>query len=98
MNLSTFRLAATKSIASKCSAMLVTLVLMLVGISSFGQTATDGDYRTRSTGALTWTGTTTWQVRAASTWANTTTPPTSTANVYIQAGSTVTVNTATATC
>jgi hypothetical protein len=59
---------------------------------------TDGDYRTRSTGALNWSGTTTWQVRAASSWSNTATAPTATASIYIQAGSSVTVDVTTATC
>ena len=74
------------------------LVLLFAVNGVWGQTATDGDYRTRATGALTWSGATTWQVRAASSWSNTATPPTSTANVYIQAGSNVTVDVPTADC
>ena len=99
MNFSTLGLTASKKNQSNSFVrLLMAFVLMLAGFSSFAQTATDGDYRTRSTGALNWSGTTTWQVRASAAWANTTTAPTSTANVYIQAGSTVTVDVATATC
>lgn len=103
MNFSTLiNAAAKKSCGTRVSgtfaSLLMACVLTLVGLNSFAQVATDGDYRTRSTGALNWSGTTTWQVRAASSWANTTTPPTTSANVYIQAGSAVTVDVALAVC
>ncbi len=78
---------------------LLVVLFLMGGVGKvWGQTPTDGDYRTRSTGALTWSGTTTWQVRAGFSWSNTTNTPTSAANVYIQAGSTVTVDVATADC
>jgi hypothetical protein len=57
-----------------------------------GQTATDGDYRTRTTGN--WNGTSTWQVRTSAAWANTSVAPTTSSNIYIQSGHTLTVNVA----
>ena len=70
----------------------------VVAMSSvaWGQTATDGDYRSRATAA--WSGASTWQVRSAGSWANTATAPTSSNNVYIQSGHTVTVDVTTASC
>ena len=58
-----------------------------------GQVATSGDYRTYQSGN--WSGTTTspWQVRDGSgNWTSTSTAPSSTNNVYIQGGHTVTVD------
>lgn len=61
-----------------------------------GQTATDGDYRTRTTGN--WNGTSTWQVRTSAAWANTSVAPTTSSNIYIQSGHTLTVNVAVVDC
>ena len=65
-------------------------------ISCVAQTATDGDFRTRASGM--WNGAGTWQLRTAGTWANTATQPTSTSNIYIQNGHTLTINAATVDC
>ncbi len=77
---------------------LLFLGMLLLPGTGLAQTATDGDYRTASTGALNWDGASTWQVRISSSWTATATAPTSTTNIYIQEGSTVTVNIATADC
>ena len=60
-----------------------------------GQTATDGDYRTKQTGN--WSSASTWQVRASSSWSDAANAPTSSNNVYIQTGHTVTID-ATSSC
>ncbi len=78
--------------------LLTVFSVVCIVFTAFSQIAEDGDYRTRSTGALTWSGITTWQVRTGGSWANTTTPPTSANNVYIQASSIVTVDVATVAC
>lgn len=73
------------------------LFLVAVGITSmFAQTATDGDYRSAATGN--WTTGATWEVRASGTWSAASSAPTSTNNVYIQAGHTITVDGATVSC
>jgi hypothetical protein len=78
------------------------LISILIAIIIFNsvmvqaQVPTDGDYRTRITGN--WNDAGTWQVRTSSTWYNTSTPPSSTANIYIQTGHTLTINVTTADC
>ena len=70
--------------------------VVVISATAWGQTATDGDYRSIATGN--WDGATTWQVRSGGSWAGTATAPTSANNVYIQTGHTVTVNVGTAAC
>ncbi len=70
--------------------MLVSTSLMF-SINVSAQTAANADYRTRGSGN--WGGTTTWEVRDnTGNWSTTTTPPSSTNNVYIQNGHTVTMD------
>ncbi|MBS1640395.1 MAG: T9SS type A sorting domain-containing protein [Bacteroidetes bacterium] len=73
---------------------LLFLFIALLMNHVHAQTATDGDYRSAATGN--WSSNSTWQVRSSSSWAAAVTPPTSTNNVYIQNGHTVTVDIATA--
>jgi hypothetical protein len=74
------------------------LLLISLGISYLGcsQIPTDGDYRTRETGN--WDGVTTWQIRSGTLWSNTSSPPISANNIYVQNGHTLTVNVLTAMC
>ncbi len=69
-------------------------VLIIFGRVGWGQTATDGDYRSKATGN--WSSATTWQVRASSAWSDAASTPTSSNNVYIQSGHTITIDAATA--
>jgi hypothetical protein len=78
------------------------LISILIAIIIFksvivqAQVPTDGDYRTRISGN--WNNAGTWQVRTSSTWYNTSTPPSSTANIYIQTGHALIINVTTADC
>lgn len=79
-----FNLNQMKKIIFACFLLCLTVI-------SFGQTPTVGDYRSVITG--TWSTVSTWQVRDGSgNWTTPSVPPTSTNNVYIQAGNTVTVD------
>ena len=78
------------------SFLIPVLAMMLVSGGAWGQTATNGDYRSIATGN--WGGATTWQVRSSGSWVATSIAPTSINNVYIQTGHTVTVNTTTVAC
>jgi len=67
------------------------LILFFLPLICFAQTATDGDYRSAvATGN--WSAIGSWQVRAAGSWAGATSLPTTTNNVYIQSGHTITVD------
>ena len=70
---------------------LITLLLVF-GFVSFaeGQTAVDGDFRSRATGN--WNAIATWQVRSVGSWAAASVVPSSTNNVFIQSGHTVTLD------
>lgn len=67
---------------------IAVIFLLCASLSAVTQVPTNGDYRSRQSGE--WKGSTTWQVRSGGTWANTSTPPTSVSNVYIQNGHVVT--------
>jgi hypothetical protein len=84
-----------KNIMKNFTKQLVALFIgLLLTILGFGQTPTDGDYRSAATGD--WDALATWQTRISGNWVPATALPTSTNNVYIQTGHTVTVNIATA--
>ena len=76
--------------------LLFIVIILLTKFVGIAQVATNGDYRSRTSAV--WSGASTWQVRSAGSWANTATAPTSSANIYIQSGHTVTVNIGTADC
>ena len=79
-------------VCKRANAMIVSILalFLLLGNTSFGQTATDGDYRSAvATGN--WSAPGSWQVRSAGSWGTTTLVPTTTSNVYIQSGHTITV-------
>ena len=62
-------------------------------IIAHGQIATNGDFRSVNSGS--WSDVAIWQIRdAAGNWTAPATPPTSTNNVYVQKGHTVTVDVA----
>ncbi len=75
-----------KDIQSIC----ILSLMLLFSTLSWGQIATDGDYRSAATGN--WSTAATWQVRTGSSWDTATVLPTTTNNVYIQSGHTITVN------
>jgi hypothetical protein len=76
--------------------LIVTLILVCF-FNSKAQVAAINDYRTVASGS--WHAATTWQVRTGvNTWVATSTPPTSSNNVYIQIGHLITVTTADAAC
>lgn len=77
-------------------ASILTIIFCFNFILSTAQTPTDGDYRTRASGN--WSAAGTWQVRASSSWSNTTVAPTAANNIYIQSGHTLTIDVATADC
>ena len=56
----------------------------------YSQTAVNGDYRSAGTGN--WNVLTTWQVKTAGSWATATSLPTSSSNVFIQSGHTITLD------
>lgn len=64
--------------------------------SIFSQTATDGDYRSVASGN--WSSIAIWQIRAAGAWSAATVVPSTTNNVYIQPGFTVTVDVTNVNC
>jgi hypothetical protein len=66
------------------------IFLAFVLNSLTAQTPTNGDFRTVASGF--WSDNTIWQERTGGNWVNATVPPTSTNNVYIQNGHTVTLN------
>lgn len=71
-------------------AILLVFVLLTTSQFSFSQSPLAGDYRSAASGA--WATASTWQVRNGSgTWSTAVSAPTSTNNVYIQAGHTITV-------
>ncbi len=63
-------------------------LMLFFSTLSWGQTPTDGDYRSAATGN--WNTAATWQVRSSNSWAEATVVPTTTNNVYIQSGHTIT--------
>ena len=76
--------------------LIVTLILLCFFYAE-AQVAALNDYRTIASGS--WHAATTWQVRTGvNTWVATSTPPTSSNNVYIQIGHLITVTTADAVC
>lgn len=75
--------------------LLMTLVCFAV-LTGFAQDVTDDDYRSVATGN--WTDPATWQVRVSGNWQGATTAPTSTNNVYLQTGHTVTIDAANVYC
>lgn len=88
----------------KTTQLLFSFCFMLFMNLSWGQNppsetdvATDGDYRTAKTTGN-WNDTDMWQVRNASAWAITTTPPGATNTVFIQSGHAVTVTDASVSC
>ena len=85
-----FNLNQMKNIIFACFLLCLTVI-------SYGQTPANGDYRSVATGN--WSSPSTWQVRdgavlGSGTWIAATVAPTSTNNVYVQAGNTVTVDVA----
>jgi len=77
---------------------LLLITVFLITQSGLAQTAATGDYRSAVTTGN-WNTPASWQVRdALGNWTTPSAAPTSTNNVYIQAGHTITVNVATATC
>lgn len=66
--------------------------LFLFFVSNVLIAQVDGDFRSRGNGL--WQGTSTWQIRSSGSWANTTSAPTSSSNVYIQTGHLIQVNAA----
>ncbi len=74
------------------------LLFMMATTMVIAQTAATGDYRSAVTTGN-WGTAASWQVRDASgNWTTPSAAPTASNNVYIQAGHTITVNVATATC
>jgi len=70
---------------------LLFILIMLSGIGDvFGQIATDGDYRTASSGN--WTTPATWEVRNGGVWSPALVEPTANNNVYLQTGHSVIID------
>ncbi|HTN22187.1 MAG TPA: T9SS type A sorting domain-containing protein [Pelobium sp.] len=70
--------------------LLFTTMLLVFAMVGFGQTATDGDYRSVASGN--WTNVATWQVRIDGNWVAASVAPTSANNVYLQTGHVVTID------
>lgn len=76
--------------------LLFTTMMMVFALASFGQTPTDGDYRSVASGN--WTDIAIWQVRLADNWIPATVAPASTNNVYLQTGHNVVIDAANVHC
>lgn len=77
--------------------LLFVVFYLSLQITLQAQTATNGDYRSAVTTGN-WGTLATWEVRTAGAWATAAVLPTSSSNVYIQQGHTITVNIAGAVC
>ncbi|MCG3167281.1 MAG: hypothetical protein POELPBGB_03068 [Bacteroidia bacterium] len=75
--------------SSLCSILFIAVTTLFLQVG-FAQTPVNGDYRTGQA-AVTWATAANWQIWNGTTWATASSAPGSSANVYIQAGHTVTL-------